>query len=415
MFNSSKSTRKFSRAKLAILGIILLLFTSGYFINEYASTMRSDSTVTRPSLTTSATPSTSSTTASQGTSTESTLFTSNTTSSQSTSSTIAQTTSSTSASSTATIYRIPQSVLRTEFQGQGLNSNGISFVASPTKVPYYIITRSPSTDNSGSAIGLLYLDTDVDIADCWGYDSYISTLILVNTTGNIQNLTIYGNILDSYGYMITQSWLNTYVNRSVLESFQFGVNAIPVTGATFSSTGIIDGVRDAGRIVINDYQQLAKTTSPQTGGISILGEALNIFGSLNSERAQSSLIALILLFVAAVAAFELKNTAVRYGVAVGSILFMGFYAVRMITISDFIDFTTLRFPPISRDTYFYILYAGALITSLIWGRVYCGYLCPFGTFSDFLNKISPIKLTNPVQVSIETASCEICDIWFSSI
>ena len=103
------------------------------------------------------------------------------------------------------------------------------------------------------------------------------------------------------------------------------------------------------------------------------------------------------MFVAAVAAFELKNTALRYGVAVGSILFMGFYAVRMVTISDFIDFTALRFPPISRDTYFYILYAGVLITSLIWGRVYCGYLCPFGTLSEFLNKISPIKFRIPYR------------------
>ena len=153
-------------------------------------------------------------------------------------------------------------MLRTEFQRQGLNSNGISFVASLTKVPYYIIDRSLSASNSGSAIGLLYLDTDVDIVDCWGYDSYIGTLILVNTTGYIQNLTIYGNILDSYGYMITQSWLNTYVNRSVLESLQFGVDAIPVTGATFSSTGIIDGVRDAGKIVVNDYQQLTKHNEP---------------------------------------------------------------------------------------------------------------------------------------------------------
>jgi hypothetical protein len=292
MFNSSISTHKFSKAKLAILGIILILFTSGYFINAYSSTMRSNSTVTRPSLTTTTTPSTSSTTASQGTS-----------------STVAQTTSNTSVTSTATLYGIPQSELRTEFQQQGLNSNGISFVASPTKVPYYIITRSPSTNNSGSAIGLLYLDTDVDIVDCWGHDSYISTLALVNTTGSIQNLTIYGNMLDSYGYMITQSWLNTYANRSVFEGLQFGVDAQSLAGATFSSTGIIGGVRDAGRIVVNDYQQLTKTTSPQTGSISILGEALSIFGSLDSEKAQSSLIALVMLFIVAVAAFELKNTA----------------------------------------------------------------------------------------------------------
>ncbi len=274
-----------------------------------------------------------------------------------------------------------------------------SFKPSPTKVPYYIISQP----NSSAVLGLLYLTTDVAPASCWGYNGPIGTLVLVNVTGSIKALTIY-SIVDSWGYKITQTWENTYINRSVFEPLEFGVDAEPVTGATYSSTGVIDGVRDAGRIVVDNYQQNVSSSTTTTTGdprtTLILSAILNVFGTFNSEfglSAELSVVALICLFAAAVIAFELKSDKIRYGVQIGSILFMGFYAVRMVTLGDFVDFTSRVFPPFWHDLYWYALYGGVLVTSLIWGRFYCGYLCPFGVFTDLLNKISPVKLKVPYK------------------
>jgi len=167
---------------------------------------------------------------------------------------------------------------------------------------------------TNSTIELLYLDTDVNLSSCWGYNGYIETLVLVNTTGFIKNLAIYSNP-DSYGDMITQIWLNTYINRSVFEPLTIGQDAKPITGATYSSAGIIDGVRDAGRTVVNNYQvQMRVSTSSSSKSALILGAVLNIFGSIESLnfQTQSSLIALTCLFAAAVIVFELKSDRVKF-------------------------------------------------------------------------------------------------------
>ena len=231
---------------------------------------------------------------------------------------------------------------------------------------------------------------------------------MVNTTGTIKALTVYSNP-DSWGYRITQQWLNTYIGRSVFEPLIIGQDAQPVTGATYSSEGVINGVRVAGRTVVNDYQQTKQGAAKRlscasyyysgSGAALVLGAVLNIFGAVetSSFQTQWSLIALVCLFAAAVIAFELKSDKIKYGVWVGSIVFIGFFAVRMVTMGDFVDFTSWTFPPFSRNMYWYVLYGGVLVTSLIWGRFYCGYLCPFGTFTDLLNKISPLKLKIPLK------------------
>src|SRR5208283_2738822 len=106
-------------------------------------------------------------------------------------------------------------------------------------------------------------------------------------------------------------------------------------GATYSSVGIIDGVRDAGRTVVNNYQQqqLTANAKPSSGSALVLGAALNIFGALetSSFQTQWSLVALICLFAAAVIAFELRSDKMKYGVQVSSIVLIGFFAVRMVT------------------------------------------------------------------------------------
>ncbi len=247
---------------------------------------------------------------------------------------------------------------------------------------------------------MIYLTTDVALASCYGYNSYIGTEVFVNTTGYIKGLYIYSNG-DSWSYMITQAWLNTYINRSVFEQLQFGVDAKPVTGATYSSTGIVDGVRDAGRIVVDNYDQQLKggASASAYGSALILGPLLNIFGTIETSSFSQnvSLIALVCLFAAAVVAFELKSDKIRYGVWAGSILFVGFYATRMVTMGDFQDFVHFLFPPFWNNLYWYALYGGVLVTSLFWGRFYCGFLCPFGTFTDALNKISPLKFKIPLK------------------
>jgi hypothetical protein len=318
--DSLKSTRQLSRSRVLIV-IAILLFIAGYSSNllgpakSYTTTKlqtrtlvttttvtNSDSSYavyTTPNLTESLFSSnTTFVTVVNSSTVTSTLLMINTTTSGSIATTSSASTNTT-LPSTGGIFKISQSVIRNWLN---LTSNSVSLVPSWTNVPYYIITQSKST------VGVLYLTTDVALGSCWGYEGYIETLVFVNSSGFIKALTIHRNP-DSYDYMITQTWLNTYINRSVFEGLKIGTDAKAVTGATLSSEGVIDGVRDAGRIVVNDYRQHQNASTSQSGTALILGVMVNAFGfiEISSFQTQSSLIALVCFFAVAVIAFELHR------------------------------------------------------------------------------------------------------------
>ncbi len=45
-----------------------------------------------------------------------------------------------------------------------------------------------------------------------------------------------------------------------------------------------------------------------------------------------------------------------------------------------------------REPSFLLLVAGAVVTSVLFGRLYCGYVCPFGALSELLWTLNPKKI-----------------------
>jgi polyferredoxin len=41
-------------------------------------------------------------------------------------------------------------------------------------------------------------------------------------------------------------------------------------------------------------------------------------------------------------------------------------------------------PPISGNVFWYLLFGFVITTAIIWGRLYCGWVCPFGAVQEFL-------------------------------
>jgi polyferredoxin len=104
------------------------------------------------------------------------------------------------------------------------------------------------------------------------------------------------------------------------------------------------------------------------------------------------------LFLIAVLAYRICSDKLKYAVLGGSVLFIGFYRARMISIVDVSQIVTLAFPPIFTNLYWYLLFGLGLATSLVWGRMYCGYLCPFGAFTQILHRLSPIDARIPLWI-----------------
>jgi Na+-translocating ferredoxin:NAD+ oxidoreductase RnfG subunit len=71
--------------------------------------------------------------------------------------------------------------------------------------------------------------------------------------------------------------------------------------------------------------------------------------------------------------------------------YVGFFRSSPISITNVINIFYLRFPDFT-SIFFYTLIGGFFIVTLLFGRVYCGYLCPFSALIELLEKIKIKKI-----------------------
>ncbi len=294
---------------------------------------------------------------------------------------------------TATTTSRPSDLFRinkTEVIGLINNKTSVELLSSTGNYSYYII-RSPTDQH---VLGLVYYTPDIAPDYTFGYASNVGMLVYVDPNGTIQALNAYRIMWESYHDRITLDWLQTLVNHNVYEPLQIGQDVQGVTGATRTSTAIVNGVREAGRRVVDDYMMTPTQQKENASGFqALVAYAWAVIG----PKSLAETLAIVGLYVSAIVAFAWDDKRVRYLVMGAAVIFIGFYMGRMVSIVDLTGLPIAGFPPILSNTYWYALFGLALITSLIWGRLYCGYLCPFGVFTQILHDISPVKIGIPLN------------------
>jgi polyferredoxin len=103
-------------------------------------------------------------------------------------------------------------------------------------------------------------------------------------------------------------------------------------------------------------------------------------------------------FLVAVFAFRRDSDRFTNLLLGASVLFIGLFEGRMVTIVDSILLVPPALPPALTHILWYTLYAGVLVATLALGRLYCGYLCPFGALTALLNKAFPFKRRLPSRI-----------------
>ena len=457
-----KGTRHVVKSRLAAiatlftLALLLTSVTSGSGGGNTTSATQSETSSVTTSVSTSPAhyTSTSNSTTSNSTTTYASTITSMTSTTPATStkqttsppSTTSVTTPSTSTSVVpGVIYQVDSGTLDSL-----VNSTSASFLRSVGAAPYFVVVRGVT------AVGLVYLTTDVAPTESWGYHGPVGILAFVDTTGVIKALILWSSS-EPRASSITPQYLASYAGHSVFDNLTVGEDVLGVTGATFTSVAIAEGVRDGGRIVVNDYAanplpvietttEITSTGQPtttsttthtststsfsstastavSTSSSSATSAATGVSGSSTTSAASSTSRTtatthhtvpsqtsglldsgqfrtsglILVLFVASVVAYELNSDKLRYGVLCAALVLLGFYAGTMVSITDSVLFISRNFPPLS-EYFWYVLYAAVLVTTLVWGRLYCGSICPFGAFTHLLYKVSPLRLVMPKRV-----------------
>ncbi|MEX2466187.1 MAG: 4Fe-4S binding protein [Gemmatimonadota bacterium] len=106
----------------------------------------------------------------------------------------------------------------------------------------------------------------------------------------------------------------------------------------------------------------------------------------------SRVVGLGFVLTLALVAFFLKKTALRYAALTATIVFLGFLDASFLSISHVTAGIWVGPEVFLRDLPLLIMVAVTVVTTLVWGRVFCGVLCPFGALQDMIERVVPKRL-----------------------
>ena len=102
------------------------------------------------------------------------------------------------------------------------------------------------------------------------------------------------------------------------------------------------------------------------------------------------------LFVAfatlALVSFFRKSVGLKYVTLVAAVLYLGFSKSQLISVVNVYGVLTGNLP-ISKYSLAWYLFAGfTLVSTVLWGRFYCGRVCAFGAMTQLMDRVVPARL-----------------------
>lgn len=113
-------------------------------------------------------------------------------------------------------------------------------------------------------------------------------------------------------------------------------------------------------------------------------------------------VGLALVLGLALVAFFRKKTGLRYAALAATIVFLGFLDGSFLSISHVTAGIWVGPVVFVRDLPLLMMVVVTVATTLVWGRVFCGVLCPFGALQDMIEAVVPkrFKVTVPRRIHL---------------
>jgi polyferredoxin len=124
------------------------------------------------------------------------------------------------------------------------------------------------------------------------------------------------------------------------------------------------------------------------------------FLQLAADQAQD-----ILLFTAfatiAMISFLKKSKPLKYLTLVLSVAYLGVYQSHLISITNVLGSLTGTLPLHAETIGFSLLVIFGVVSTVIWGRVYCGRICAFGALTQLIDAIVPARFQLRIPAALE--------------
>ena len=144
------------------------------------------------------------------------------------------------------------------------------------------------------------------------------------------------------------------------------------------------------------------TAAPPGGGFDFPEEEEEAPSWSDDIRAQAVDIGLVVAFSAlAFISFFRKSVTLKYVTLVASVIYIGFWKSTLLSIVNVFGLFGGNLPIFRYSLAWYLLAAITLVSTILWGRVYCGRICAFGALTQLMDRVLPAKWRFNVPRAIE--------------
>jgi NosR/NirI family transcriptional regulator, nitrous oxide reductase regulator len=110
---------------------------------------------------------------------------------------------------------------------------------------------------------------------------------------------------------------------------------------------------------------------------------------------------LIAFFAFALVSFFRKSVRLKYAVLVVAVVYMGFVKSHLVSIVNVFGLIEWNLPIVKYDLTWYLLAVFTIVSTVLWGRLYCGRICAFGALTQLMDAVVPAKLRIDIPERIE--------------
>ncbi|MFH1613506.1 MAG: 4Fe-4S binding protein [Planctomycetota bacterium] len=238
------------------------------------------------------------------------------------------------------------------------------------KIDYYSVY-----DSNEQLVGYIFGSKDT-APQVRGFGGKINLAIYTDTVGELIDFHIIrSQESPAYLEMLTQ-WRELLTGRMLFSARPFD-DVDTVTGATVSSEAILKALQKSGNVFARGV--LGHTIQP---GIKEEPQAYNLSDITGIYLITAFVLTLIVVYYGG---FWTRLIVLSFNLVVGGIILNTQYSSEQIA-----TILSLRIPAIGLSGAF-ILAVGIPILGIIFGNIYCGYICPFGAAQELFGFIIPRK------------------------
>jgi polyferredoxin len=113
-------------------------------------------------------------------------------------------------------------------------------------------------------------------------------------------------------------------------------------------------------------------------------------------------LALLTAFIAlAFYSFKKKSVPLKYLTFAAAIGYMGFAKSYLISITNIFSIVDWNWPVVKYNLAWYLFFGFTVVSTILWGRLYCGRVCAYGALTQTLDAVIPRRWRVEVPRSIE--------------